>query len=210
MSAVAHAPRSLREALGRHRDNDDVFLVYEDERWTFRTVMEHVDALAAQLVDDYGITTGDRVAICMRNDPEWVLSFAAIVSIGAISVSLDAWWTEDEMDDALEDSGARVLIAARERVERSRAACARLGIRTIGVRDAPGPGRRSMGAAARVRDAGRRRRPRRRRDDPLQERHDRPSEGRGQHAPRCRAVADGVRVPERRGGAAQRPHPSSS
>jgi long-chain acyl-CoA synthetase len=76
----------------------------------------------------------------MRNFPEWVMSFAAIVSIGAISVSLNAWWTEDELDYALADSGATVLIADRERVERSRASAARLGIRTIGVRGAEGVG----------------------------------------------------------------------
>jgi steroid-24-oyl-CoA synthetase len=132
MAAFKHAPRSLREALGGRR-TDDVFLVYEDERWTFAQVMETVDALAWQLVHEYGVRKGDRIAIGMRNYPEWVLSFAAIVSIGAISVSLNAWWTE-------EDSGATVLIADRERVERSRSSCARLGCRTIGVRGASGTG----------------------------------------------------------------------
>ena len=133
VNAFKNAPPSLRELLGGRR-NDDVFLVYEDERWTFAHVMEQVDALAAQLVGEYGIVKGDRVAIGMRNFPEWVVSFAAIVSIGAISVSLNAWWTEDELDYALEDSGAKVLIADRERVERSRASAARLGVRTIAVR----------------------------------------------------------------------------
>jgi len=133
VNAFKNAPPSLRELIGQRR-TDDVFLVYEDERWTFAAVMEQVDALAAQLVDEYGIVKGDCVAIGMRNYPEWVMSFAAIVSIGAISVSLNAWWTEDELDYALEDSGAKVLIADRERVERSRASAARLGFRTIAVR----------------------------------------------------------------------------
>ena len=140
VTAFRHAPGTLREALGGRRAGaagaDDVFLVYEDERWTFAQVMATVDALAAQLVDQYGVGKGDRVAIGMRNYPEWIVSFAAVVSIGAISVSLNAWWTEDELDYALEDSGATVLIADRERCERSRASAARLGIRTIGVRGA--------------------------------------------------------------------------
>ena len=33
----------------------------------------------------------------MRNYPEWVISFAAVLSVGAVSVSLNAWWTEDEL-----------------------------------------------------------------------------------------------------------------
>ena len=130
-----NAPPSLREIVASTRARgDDVFLVYEDERWTFTRFANTVDALAAALVDRYGINKADRVAIGMRNYPEWVVAFSAITSIGAISVSLNAWWTEDELDYALQDCGATVLIADRERVERSAASCARLGIRTLGTR----------------------------------------------------------------------------
>ena len=102
-----HAPATLRDFVGSARlRGDRDFLVYEDERWGFDLVMQHVDALGAALVEHYGVQKGDRVAIGMRNYPEWVIAWAAIVSIGAISVSLNAWWTEDELDFALEDSGA--------------------------------------------------------------------------------------------------------
>ncbi len=135
-TAFKNAPPSLREIVASTRlRGDDVFLVYEDERWTFTQCADQVDALAAALVDRYGITKGDRVAIAMRNYPEWVVAFAAIVSVGAISVSMNAWWTEDEVAYALEDSGARVLIADRERVERSAPSRERLGFATIAVRD---------------------------------------------------------------------------
>jgi long-chain acyl-CoA synthetase len=63
-----------------------------------------------------------------------VVSFAAITSIGAISVSLNAWWTEDELSWALEDCGAKVLTADAERVERTRDATAKLGCTVLGVR----------------------------------------------------------------------------
>ena len=67
--------------------------------------MEEVDALGYALVHHYGVKKGDRVGIAMRNYPEWVISFCAILSIGAVSVSLNAWWTEDELDYAIGDSG---------------------------------------------------------------------------------------------------------
>ena len=70
----------------------------------------------------------------MRNYPEWVISFAAILSIGAISVSLNAWWTEDELDYAINDSGLSVLIADSERVDRALRPCERVGARLLGVR----------------------------------------------------------------------------
>jgi long-chain acyl-CoA synthetase len=135
LTAFRHAPPTLRAVFDTWRQRgDDTFLVYEDERWGFDEVLRHVDALGALLVDRYGVGKGDRVAIGMRNYPEWVMAFAAITSIGAVSVSLNAWWTEDELDFALEDSGTTVLVADAERVQRTRAACARLGVRTLGVR----------------------------------------------------------------------------
>ena len=113
---------------------ESTFLVYEDENYTFGQVRETSAALGAALVERYGVRKGDRVAVAMRNFPEWVIAFAAITSIGAISVSMNSWWTEDEMDFALEDCGAKVLIADDIRIERSLSSCARLGTRIIGVR----------------------------------------------------------------------------
>ncbi len=139
--AFRHAPPSLREIFATARARgDETFLVYEDERWSFAEVMTHVDAMAALLVDRYGVAPGDRVAIGMRNYPEWVIAFAAITSIGAVSVSLNAWWTEAELDYALDDCGATVLVADAERAERSVAACARLGCRVLTVRAEPRDG----------------------------------------------------------------------
>ena len=96
--------------------------------------MRHVDALAAALVNTFGISKGDRVGISMRNLPEWIVSFAAIVSIGAVSVSLNAWWTEAEVDYAIEDSGLSVLIADPERIERAHRAAHSRNIPMIVVR----------------------------------------------------------------------------
>jgi long-chain acyl-CoA synthetase len=113
---------------------ESTFLVYEDEEWTFRQVMDEVDALGYALVHHYGVKKGDRVGIAMRNYPEWVISFAAILSIGAVSVSLNAWWTEDELDFAINDSELTVLIADAERVRRALRPCERVGARLLGVR----------------------------------------------------------------------------
>ncbi|RTL06125.1 MAG: long-chain fatty acid--CoA ligase [Acidimicrobiia bacterium] len=131
-----NAPNSLRDIVvaASARSDDVTFLVYEDERWGFERFGREVAALGTALVEQYGIGRGDRVAIAMRNYPEWVVSFAAAVSVGAISVSFNAWWTAEEMDFALSDCGASVLIADAERIERSRATCERLGVPTLAVR----------------------------------------------------------------------------
>jgi steroid-24-oyl-CoA synthetase len=135
MTVFVNGPTSLREVFDTARARgDETFLVYEDERWSFGDVMRQVDALGALLVERYGVGRGDRVAIGMRNYPEWVVAFAAITSIGAISVSLNAWWTDDELGWALDDCGASVLIADRERVARTLHAARTLGVAMLGVR----------------------------------------------------------------------------
>ncbi len=117
------------------------FIVYEDETYSFGQVRELSAALGSALVDTYRVRKGDRVAVAMRNFPEWIISFAAITSIGAVSVSMNSWWTEDEMEFALDDCGARVLIADDIRLDRASACCDRLGIKMIAVRtESPPPG----------------------------------------------------------------------
>lgn len=130
-----NAPAHLGQVFAASRAHGDkTFLVYEDERWSFNTAMDHVNALANLLVNTYGIKKGDRVAIAMRNYPEWAVSFAAIISVGAISVSMNSWWTTDEMEFALEDSGSRVLICDQQRFDVARASCAAKGIKALVVR----------------------------------------------------------------------------
>ena len=87
--------------------SDAEFLVYEDERLTFAETYDKSAQIAQLLVRDYGIAKGDRVAISMRNYPEWVLSFMAVTSIGGIAVAMNSLWRPDEMAYGLNDSGAR-------------------------------------------------------------------------------------------------------
>ena len=129
-----NAPTNLGQLFASARGLSETFLVYEDEEWSFGRTMEEVDALGYALVHHYDIKPGDRVGIAMRNLPEWIISFAAITSIGAISVSLNAWWTEEEVDYAINDAGLKVLIADPERVLRSVEPCQRAGIKILAVR----------------------------------------------------------------------------
>jgi long-chain acyl-CoA synthetase len=92
------------------------YLVFEDERFTYAETYARVGQLMQVLRADLGIRRGDRVAIAMRNYPEWVVAFWAITGSGAIAVPLNAWWQKEELSYALQDSGARVLFADEERM----------------------------------------------------------------------------------------------
>lgn len=94
------------------------FLVYQGERSTFQQVQEQGRAIAAMLQHRFGIAKGDRVAIAMRNYPEWISCFIGVVSLGAIAVPMNAWWTAEELAYALKDCSATLALADEERARR--------------------------------------------------------------------------------------------
>lgn len=97
---------------------DRTFIVYEDERLSFHDHYRAVSALAWRLAADYGVQKGDRVAIAMRNYPEWPIAFWAATIIGAVAVPLNAWGTGADLAYGLSNSGARVAVVDGERLER--------------------------------------------------------------------------------------------
>lgn len=113
-----NAPPNLRAiALVGRAYGDRIFTIYEDERVTYDAWFRAVAALADDL-RARGIGKGDRVALAMRNLPEWPVAFFAAVTIGAICVPLNAWWTGAELAYGLADSGTRALICDDERWDR--------------------------------------------------------------------------------------------
>jgi long-chain acyl-CoA synthetase len=114
-----HALPSIRALLEQSRGHGDVpFIVYEDERTTFAEHYAQAAAFAAALVNDLGVQKGDRVAVAMRNLPEWPVAFFGAAATGAIVVPLNAWWTGPELEYGLSDSGTTVLVVDGERMER--------------------------------------------------------------------------------------------
>ncbi|MER5421526.1 class I adenylate-forming enzyme family protein [Streptosporangium roseum] len=114
-----HAPGHFRALLEMSRfHGDKVFLTYENEHITYEEHFRRAATLARRLVEDYGVVKGDRIAIAMRNYPEWVVAFSAALAAGAVAVPLNAWWTAQELEFGLSDSGAKVLIADGERAAR--------------------------------------------------------------------------------------------
>ena len=112
-------PKTLREIWEASAANGDKpYLVYEDERYSYAEIHAQVRALAHLLQSKHGVGSGDRVALAMRNYPEWIVGYWATVCIGAAVVGMNAWWTTDEMEYGLSDSRPKVLIADDERLQR--------------------------------------------------------------------------------------------
>ena len=110
------APANLKELINAGRvHGDKEFLIYEDERISFDTFFQQSDAVAHQLQNAFNIQQGDRIAIAMRNYPEWMVSFAAIVLAGGVPVPLNSWGQAAELEYALDDCGAKVAFFDQQR-----------------------------------------------------------------------------------------------
>ncbi len=135
-----HAPPSLRSILEITRFHGDAtFMVYEDDRLSFEEHFLQAAAFARRLSERYGVRKGDRIAIAMRNFPEWSVAFFGAAAAGAVVVPLNAWWTAPELEYGLRDSGAKVLVADAERAERLAGVLPGLDVATIVVRGEGAP-----------------------------------------------------------------------
>ena len=112
-----NAPRNLRQLFADTR-SDKPCIVYEGETLTYEETWQRACTLAHSLVNDFSVRKGDRVAVSMRNYPEWIISYMAITSIGGMFVAMNALWTADEMAYGLTLSTPRVFIADQERLDR--------------------------------------------------------------------------------------------
>lgn len=139
--------QASREAQGNGAAE---YLVYQDERWTYDAYCSEVNRIARALQTELGVQVGDRVAIAMRNYPEFPMLIMAIASVGAVVVFVNAWWTTEELDYALKDSGARIVFADGPRIERLKPLETPLSLRLIGTRDGEAMTKETFGS---LRDA---------------------------------------------------------
>lgn len=116
MPVFAQRRRALHELLAASAEfGDRDAIVTAGRRISFADHAAQACALAAGLRAEYGIRPGDRVAIAAANSPEWVITLWATVSMGAIAVAFNAWWSPVELARATEHSTPRVVVADRKR-----------------------------------------------------------------------------------------------
>jgi acyl-CoA synthetase (AMP-forming)/AMP-acid ligase II len=130
-----NAPKNLVGifALGVPHGEKD-FIYYEGEVWTHARLWSEALRFATALSEGLGVKKGDRVAIAMRNFPEWCAAYMAVISLGAVVVPLNAWWKTEELRYALKDCGAKIVVVDDKRLEYVREFKSALGLKLILVR----------------------------------------------------------------------------
>ena len=117
-SVYLNTPKTFIELLDKGRAyGDQEFLVFQNERLTFNEFYRQVDLLALQLSAEFGIGPGDRVAIAMRNYPEWMVAFVAVVKVGAVIVPLNSWGLAQELQQCLSDAQVSLIFCDEQRLQ---------------------------------------------------------------------------------------------
>ena len=122
--------------MQQHADKE--FAVYREERYTYGEAYALGAAFGRALLERYDLRKGDRVAILSRNNPQWMMAFIGAVSVGGVAVPMNAWWTTEELDYGFEDSGAKVVVADRQRIERLAPIAEKHGLQIISIEDCSG------------------------------------------------------------------------
>lgn len=132
----ATLPGSLGEyfqVMLQHAEKD--FAVYLEERYTYAEGYQHSCEFGAALVERFGLSKGERVAILSRNNPQWMMAFIGITTVGGVAVPMNGWWTTEELDYGFADSGAKIVVADRARAERLLPIAGKYGLKIITIDD---------------------------------------------------------------------------
>ena len=113
----ASFPDSLRKYFDfalMHGDKE--FLVFEEERFSFAEAFKIAAKFGNALINA-GIKKGDKVSICMQNNPEFMFAYMGIVGIGAVCVPLNSWWVPNEVIYGIKHSQSKLLLADQKRLQ---------------------------------------------------------------------------------------------
>ncbi len=132
-----HMPQFLQRVCEAYAEQD--FIIYEQERWTYGLFYQRAQQLATAMQAQFGIGAGDRVAIALRNYPEFPLLLMATTLSGAVCVPMNAWWTAEELAFGLRDCGAKLVFADGPRAQKIQGYATANNLALVGVRDAQTP-----------------------------------------------------------------------
>ncbi len=89
------------------------FLIYEKGKKTFAQFYDEVIKLSCGLKES-GVKKNDKIALLLNNSPEFIISYFAIINLGAICVPLNTYLNKEEIIYILNDCGAKILITSSD------------------------------------------------------------------------------------------------
>jgi long-chain acyl-CoA synthetase len=101
---------ALERSKNRYPEKEAI--VFGSDRITYAQLYEQAYRLSSALKEIANLHKGERVALFLPNRPEFVISYYAVVGLGAIAVSLNVMLKRDEVKFILNDSEAKILVTS--------------------------------------------------------------------------------------------------
>ena len=118
-----NAAENLADVLNRARHFGSAeFIVLGEQRLTYDAFFKAADNLAAHLISGRKVGPGQSVAICMKNSPEWMIGFVAVIFAGAVAVLINSRGTGETMRLAIEDADCELVLVDEGRYSKLMAA----------------------------------------------------------------------------------------
>ncbi len=110
---MSFAELTLGDMLTRaaERFGDQPAILFQNCRMSYRELEHEVDCLATALAR-LGVERGDRVAIHLPNVPQAVISYYAVLRLGAVVVMTNPMYVEREIEEQWNDAGCEIAITA--------------------------------------------------------------------------------------------------
>ena len=109
--ALEYEKITLSQALMRSAQDfpNHTALNYMGKKISYRELNELVNCFARALID-MGVKAEDKIAVCLPNIPQVIISNLAILRIGAVAVQNNPLYTERELEYQLNDSDSKLMI----------------------------------------------------------------------------------------------------
>jgi acyl-CoA synthetase (AMP-forming)/AMP-acid ligase II len=118
LKVYRHLPPNLSHFIVQAAQfGDRTFIVHGERRLSYAQVMAEAAGLAKLLRERHGVGAGVRVAVAMRNSPEWILATLATLLAGATAALINSRGSADEMAHALADTECALVIADQRRAD---------------------------------------------------------------------------------------------
>lgn len=119
VTAYRNARQTIPDLINAARvHGDKPYIVYEGDTWSFNRLFAAADSLAWAMREQFDVQPGDRVAIAMRNRPEWAVGFIAAALAGAVPAPINSFGLQGELIAALDDIQPKLLLVDADRLRR--------------------------------------------------------------------------------------------
>jgi amino acid adenylation domain-containing protein len=97
---------------------DNIALVYEDTKLTYRQLNERANQLAHYLVKHYSVKPDSLVALCLDRSKHMLIAILAVLKAGGAYLPMDSTYPDERIKHIMQDSASNIVLTNEAHKER--------------------------------------------------------------------------------------------